>query len=78
MAICSYHLWKTARENLPEEYLEDGERDEHDVRIIRYEKHVRNATKYLSEAHKTYLRDAELLTLYYDVSLEIYWHSGTG
>lgn len=70
MAICSYQLWKSSRDTLPVEYLEDGERDEHDLRIIRYEKYLRNAAKYLSEAHKTYLRDAELLTLYCDVRME--------
>lgn len=71
MAICAYNLWKSSRDNLPEEYLEDGERDENDLRIIRYEKHMRHATKYLSEAHKTYLRDPELLLIYCDVGLEI-------
>ncbi|KAI7882122.1 uncharacterized protein EV154DRAFT_40031 [Mucor mucedo] len=71
MAICCYNLWKSARNNLPEEYLEDGERNENDLRIIRYEKHLRFAARYLSEAHKTYSGDPELLLIYYDVGLEI-------
>ncbi|KAI9255937.1 hypothetical protein EDC94DRAFT_223427 [Helicostylum pulchrum] len=67
MAICAYNLWKKSREKLPESYFEDDQHDPFDLNITRYEKHARAATKYLAEAHHTYLRDAELLDFYFDV-----------
>ncbi|KAG2232886.1 hypothetical protein INT48_004899, partial [Thamnidium elegans] len=66
MAICAYNLWKKSREKLPESYFEEDQHDPFDLNITQYEKHVRVATNYLAEAHRTYLRDAELLDFYFD------------
>lgn len=69
MAICSYHLWKKAKDRLPESYFDDvDDRDQYDLNIIQYEKRTPIASRYLSQAHSTYLRDAELLDIYFDVS----------
>lgn len=76
MALCSYQLWKQAREKLSENYLQDEEEGlmdqeeyQYDVNIKKYTKYTRSTQKLLADAHRTYLRDVELLKMYIDVSV---------
>jgi hypothetical protein len=76
MSICSYKLWKKARENLPESYFdeEEYEHDKFDINITRYQKYTRSAQDLLPKAHLAYLRDVEIINMYIDVSLLFLMH----
>lgn len=65
MALCAYHLWNKAYSELPEDYFEEEEYDRFDITHLRYQKYLRAATKYLAEAHHTYLRDSEIFEIYF-------------
>lgn len=67
MGVSAYRQWEESRNKLPKEYFE-GEEIEDERLVNIYERHLGVVRKHLPPTCRKFIRDPEILDMYFDVS----------